>query len=221
MKSFLALVPLVFATSLGYAADAPTAAPAASPVIGLPAAPAPTPSPAPERIEAAKVLMTNMHFADTLAKVLDSHKESMVRMIDQSTMMMPPGSASAEDKAAYKKDMLETYNSAMTTQACLDGMVNVYASLFTVDELNGMAGFYGSPAGQALVAKTFELQQKSGEVLQKQMQIVMPQLQAKQKAFVAAHPAKTAPAPPLPKTMTPGAQSAAAPTAAPTAPATK
>ena len=220
MKSFLALVTLVSATSLGYAADAPAAAPAAAPVIGLPAAPATTPPPAPERIEAAKNLMTNMRFEATLGKVLDSRKESMVRMIDQSTMMMPPGSASEAEKTAYKKDMLDTYNAAMTTQSCLDGMVDVYASLFTADELKGMAEFYGSPAGQALVAKTFELQQKSGEVLQKQMQIVMPQLQAKQKAFVAAHPAKTAPTP-NPITVPNNTPSAAAAQPAPAAPATK
>jgi hypothetical protein len=75
-------------------------------------------------------------------------------------------------------------------------MVKVYASLFTVEELKGMSDFYASPAGQALVNKTMDLQQKSGEVLQGQMQIVMPKLQAKQKAFVAAHPAPKAPTPP-------------------------
>jgi len=212
MKSYLALVPLVFATSLGYAAPAAESPPAAAPVIGLPAAPTPPPAPAPERIEAAKVLMANMHFADTLSKVLDARKESIVRMIDQSASS-PPNSASEAEKAAYRKDMLETYNSAMSTEACLDGMVKVYASLFTVDELKGMAAFYSSPSGQALVAKTMELQKQSGEVLQKQMQIAFPQLQVKQKAFVTAHPVKTAaPAPSL---------AAPAPPSAPAAPATK
>jgi hypothetical protein len=221
MKSFLPLVTLVFATSLGYAAEAPAAAPT-GPVIRPPAAPAPIPPPSPEQIAAAKVLMTNMHFADSLTKVLDSRKASIVATIDRSAMMMPPGGATKEEKAAYKKDMLDTYSAAMTPQACVNGMVNVYASLFTVDELKGMAAFYGSPAGQALVAKTFELQQKSGEVLQKQMQSVLPVLQAKQKAFSDAHPPKTTPpAPALPKTATPSAPSAAASAAAPVAPATK
>jgi hypothetical protein len=203
MKSYLALVPLVLATSLGYAAPAPAAPSAAAPVIGLPAAPTPPPPPAPERIEAAKVLMANMHFADTLSKVLDARKESIVRMIDQSASS-PPNSASDAD---------ETYSSAMSTEACLDGMVKVYASLFTVDELKGMAAFYSSPAGQALVAKTMELQKQSGEVLQKQMQIAFPQLQVKQKAFVTAHPVKTpAPAP---------SPAAPVPPSPPAAPATK
>jgi hypothetical protein len=188
MKSFLALVSLAFATSIGSAQT-----PAAAPVIGLPAAPTAEAAPSPERAAAAKVLMTNMRFSETLAKVLDVRKDQAVRYVDQTVSVLPKGAASDAEIAAYKADMLKTYNSVMSPEAAVGGMVNVYASLFTVDELKGMSDFYASPAGQALVGKTIELQQKSGEVLQKQLQIVVPQLQAKAKAFADAHTPKPAP----------------------------
>jgi len=225
MKFPLALAGLVLANSVGSLALAQSApAPSASsttPMIRPTVAPAPAaPVITPEQTAAAKTLMDSMRFATTLQKVLDSRRDGMVRMIDQSTMMMPPGSATPADIAAYKKDMLDTYNADMTAQGALDGMVKVYAALFSADELKGMADFYASPAGQALVNKTFELQQKSGEVLQAQMQIVMPKLQAKQKAFVAAHPAPAKPATP-PGALAPtgpGAPMPATPAPTPTVP---
>ena len=224
MKIPFALVSLVLATLVGPFAAAQTPAvgapaPASSPTINPTVTTAPVvpaaPAISPEQLAAAKTLMQSMRFAQTLQKVLDSRKDGMVRMIDQSTMMMPAGSAAPAELAAYKKDMLDTYLAEMSPQAALDGMAKVYATLFTVDELKGMSDFYASPAGQALVNKTFDLQQKSAEVLQNQMQIVMPKLQAKQKAFVGAHPAKTPPTPPA--ALTPAA-AAPAGAATPTTP---
>jgi hypothetical protein len=205
MKLPLGLVSLVLATSVGYSADAPSAAAPSAPrapmvapgaPLTLTAPPAP-PAPSPEAVAAAKVLMKNMRFAETLGKVLDTRKAQMAQMIDRSASMLPPGTTSAtpEELAAYKKDMMAIYLADMSVDSAIDGMVQVYAQLFTVDQLKGLADFYASPAGQALVDKTLELQQKSGMVLQGRQQVVAPKLEARQQAFVTAHKIKPAPAP--------------------------
>jgi len=228
MKIPFALVGLALATSIvpftacrksaPPAPSAPSTVPAPSAAKTVPPKPANL-APSPEQLAAAKTLMESMRFAETLQKVLDSRKDGMVRMIDQSTMMLPAGSATPAELAAYKKDMIDTYTTDMNPQAAMAGMAKVYASLFTIDELKGMSDFYASPAGQALVNKTIELQQKSGEVLQAQMQVVMPKLQAKQKAFVAAHPGKTpAKSPPTPHAALTPAAAAPAGAATPTTP---
>jgi hypothetical protein len=210
MKFPYLLAGLVVTTSIGFSADQPAAAPSAMPAPA--AAPAPVPDPtAPARLAEAQVLMQNMHFEDTMMQVLNSRKEQMARMIDQSAMMMPAGGATPAEIADYKKQMMDTWWGEVKPDQTLKQMAQVYADLFSVDDLKGMSDFYQSSAGQALVAKTLDLQQKSSTILTARMQAAMPLMQKIQKDFIAAHPAKPKPAP--------AAAPAASPPPAPAVPA--
>ena len=161
--------------------------------------------------------MENMRFRDTMMKVLDARKEGLARMVDQSATKAP-GGASPEDIADYKKRMMEAWSTEMSPDGTLQDMIKVYAELFTADDLKVMAEFYQTPAGQALVAKTLELQQKSGAILANRMQAVTPKLQKINKEFMDAHPAKPA-AVGVPSSPSPAPGSPPATPAAPSAPA--
>jgi hypothetical protein len=186
MRFFFLFAGAMALNSVGFSAD--TSAPEPTAV----AAPAADPT-AADRLAEAQVLMQNMRFRDTMMKVFDSRKEAMARMIDQSAMRMPAGSATPDEIADYKRRMLDAWWGQMKPDETLQDMAKVYADLFTVDELRAIAGFYNTPAGQTLVAKTLDLQQKSGAILAARMQASMPVLQKLQKEFVDAHPAKPIP----------------------------
>ncbi|MDO5625902.1 MAG: DUF2059 domain-containing protein [Pseudomonadota bacterium] len=57
-------------------------------------------------------------------------------------------------------------------------MVELYREVFTQEEVDGQIAFYSSPTGQAVIAKMPLLVQKSMVMTERQMQAVMPRLQA-------------------------------------------
>ncbi|MGA1197950.1 MAG: DUF2059 domain-containing protein, partial [Candidatus Latescibacterota bacterium] len=54
--------------------------------------------------------------------------------------------------------------------------IELYAEVFTEDELKGLINFYESPIGKAYIKKQPELTQKSMMLSQKMMMKVMPKL---------------------------------------------
>lgn len=53
---------------------------------------------------------------------------------------------------------------------------DIYQETFEQEEIDGLDAFYGSPAGQAFVAKMPVVMQKSMSLLQEQMQILVPRM---------------------------------------------
>jgi hypothetical protein len=54
--------------------------------------------------------------------------------------------------------------------------VKVYADAYTEQELDGIIGFYKSPAGQAMIAKTPAIMAKSNQLIQQQMEPAMAEI---------------------------------------------
>jgi hypothetical protein len=75
--------------------------------------------------------------------------------------------------------------------------IDLYASAYTEEEVDGILAFYKSPVGQALLAKTPELITKSGAIVNGRMQELGPRMQEVmadlQKQLQAAHPDKAPP----------------------------
>ncbi len=61
--------------------------------------------------------------------------------------------------------------------------LKVYMDTYTEEELDGILAFYKSPAGQAFVAKTPQLMQRSMQLMQEQMANVQPRLEEASKEF--------------------------------------
>jgi len=62
-------------------------------------------------------------------------------------------------------------------------IVQVYSDTYTDQELDGILAFYHSPAGQALVAKSPQLMNKTMQLVQSQVSTVQPQLQQANEEF--------------------------------------
>jgi uncharacterized protein len=62
-------------------------------------------------------------------------------------------------------------------------LVQVYTETYTDQELDGILTFYRSPSGQALVAKSPQLMNRTVELVQQKMTAVQPQLQQANEDF--------------------------------------
>ena len=73
-------------------------------------------------------------------------------------------------------------------------LASVYAATFTQDEIDGQTAFYRTPAGQALIAKTPELTDRTMAAMQTRMQALMPRIQQRMESAMKAAATASAPA---------------------------
>jgi len=109
----------------------------------------------------------------------------------------------------WSREMTGLIRQEVNWEALRPMMIAVYRDTFTQREIDGMLRFYGSPTGQAVIAKLPQTLQKSMEFMQERIGKLMPQIaqlqkdtmQAMQRAQaraggVAASTAPQQPAPP-------------------------
>jgi hypothetical protein len=82
-----------------------------------------------------------------------------------------------EQAARMQKKMIDLIFEELSWKNLKDDMINVYADVFTQEELAGLINFYRSPLGQALVEKGPELSKRTIAVSQSHAQSLMPRIQ--------------------------------------------
>ena len=118
----------------------------------------------------------------------------MSQMLEQMTTRMK---TSADQQAAnlhftpeqktiyddYQQKLNQLLAGYMSWDKMKPVMVQVYAETYTDDELNGILNFYRSPAGQAMVAKSPQLMNKTMGAVMQQMGPLQTQMQQLTKDF--------------------------------------
>jgi hypothetical protein len=127
----------------------------------------------PETQTAAAKLMGLLE----MEKNFDSSMQQAVKMqegmIDQMDLSESEKTEARQAMAGSMKVTLEKFSWSK-----MEGMfVEIYAEVFTVEELEGIISFYESPAGQKFITKQPELMAKTMEKMQIVMAELMPAIQ--------------------------------------------
>ncbi len=142
------------------------------PVVLAAGALAQQPAPAPSSIDPAKRAAIEevlaLSKADQMIPQMLTQVEQIIKpQIEQS---LPPEIQNSSRRAEITADLEEFENrlwtiirNRMDFAKMKPDMVKLYDETFTTEELNGIAGFYKSPAGQALLQKLPILTAKSVE----------------------------------------------------------
>lgn len=154
-------------------------------------------------------VLKKMHFAEMMNKILEQQKQAIMQMTArQGGGKLPPGTTK-EEMAAFQAKVLDKVFSQIQGSDMENDIAQIYSKVFSPDELNGLADFYDTPTGQALIAKQPAVQQQMMQVMMPRMMALQPQIQQMTSDFKAEQAAKAAAAAPA----------APAPAAAPAAPA--
>lgn len=124
-------------------------------------------------------ILVNTAHAQEESKLILSEKlltvMEMQKTLEQSfrgvTKMMPGG-----EQSAAGQQVMEIIMKELSWENIKGDYIELYAEVFTIEELKGLIAFYESPAGQAFVKKQPELNQKSMMLSQKMMMKIMPKL---------------------------------------------
>ena len=144
---------------------------------------------AAQRTLAAK-LLDLMQVERTMNQQFDAMRSSQLEAMQN----MLSGQTSPEAKQRLQKAfsaITDMIKKELSWSAIKPSFVDLYASTFTADELNGLIAFYESPVGQTYVAKSPDLMQKTMEATSDRMQTLMPRIQ---KLLMEAMPPPAPPA---------------------------
>ncbi len=179
---FLLVAPL-FASG-AFAADTP--APAASP------SPAPAAAPAvPPATQAdGEAVFKAMHYDTMLNQILEQQKRVVIGMTRQITMRMNAPGTSPQELEAFQQKAVDTAWADIKPDEIYADVARGFSVIFTRDQLQQIAAFYNTPAGQALSGKQTEIQQKIVEALRPRLMAVVPKIQQMAKDFAAEQEAK-------------------------------
>jgi hypothetical protein len=156
-----------------------------------------TPGEVKATVEDADRVLKKMHFSEMFAKMIDQQKQAMAKMFMQQNGKLPPNTT-REEMAAFQSKVLDKVFSQMAGPDMENAVAQVYSNVFTPDELNGLAEFYDTPTGQALIAKQPEAQQQMMQVMMPKIMAMQPEIQQMQKDFSAQQAAKAAAQTPTP-----------------------
>jgi len=169
------------------------------------------PAPTAATLADAENVFRVMRFDEMMGKMIESQKKAMSPMIMQSmTAVAARMNLTPEEKeeflAMQKKGFDDMMSSIMGPEMRAD-MAKAYSETFSKEELAGLANFYGTPTGQALVDKTPAVSAKMQQLMMPRLQQSMMQLQKTARDFAvdikAKHDAAAAAAVPAPAPAAP------------------
>ncbi len=123
----------------------------------------------------AEAVIGKMKFDTMIAKMLEQQKKGMLAMTKKMA-----GNSKGVNQAefdAYQAKVMDAMNAAMKPEDMKADFAKVYSEVFTKGELQGLADFYDSPTGQAMIDKQPEVQQKTMAAIMPRMMAAMPKVQ--------------------------------------------
>jgi hypothetical protein len=138
--------------------------------------------------------------------MMDQLMGGVKKQVQQITESMPGADQATPDQkkqmADFQQRVMDVVNQKIGWKALEPDFINLYASTYTEEELDGIVGFYKSPIGQKMIEKTPELTTKSTQITQQKMTELQPILNQmvqdfmKQMAAATGKPAPAQTAPP-------------------------
>ncbi len=190
MKGFLVCALLLAAAPTLHAQQqAPAGAAAASPAPAATAS-APAPASAVDMADDAQVdrLMAVMHARESTEAVWPRLEAMQRQMAQQAAAGKPLDAAHRAQLDAYLEKTSARMREAMAWERLEPAMRDAYRSTFDRAEMEAMIGFYGSPEGQQVIAKTPLLMENSMRAMQGIIGPMMEKLKADLEAMTPAAP---------------------------------
>jgi hypothetical protein len=137
----------------------------------------------------AQALVDQMHFDKLIERMIEGQRKAMTRMMEQTTERAP-SKISPEDRAALQKRMMDLIVEAMDPEQMKNDTAQIYADVFTKEQIAAMAAFNATPAGQAMIDKQPEIQQRLQDLMMPRMMSIRPKLRELTKEFIEQQKAK-------------------------------
>lgn len=138
----------------------------------------------------AEDVLSKMKFEEMFEKIIEQQKKSVVEMTRNMTGKVKD--ADADEVAAFQGKVMDVMFAEMNPEAMKADFAKVYSEVFTKAELKGLADFYGTAAGQAMIDKQPEVQKRTMEIMMPRMMAGMAKIGPMSAEFAKQQAAKRA-----------------------------
>lgn len=123
------------------------------------------------RVAAAEKLLSVMNLKEMTAQILSQIKDM------QMAQFMNTVEKDEADSKAFQEKLMAFLTKELSWENLKGDYVNLYAEVFTEEELKGLTDFHNSPVGQKYLKKTPELMRRSMQISQERMMKILPEMQ--------------------------------------------
>lgn len=124
----------------------------------------------------AEELFATLHMDQTMAQLM----KLVMAQVQQSVNSVPGAENMTADQKAkvadFQKRVAALVSEKVGWKALEPDFVDLYATTYTEEELDGILAFYKSPVGQKMLEKTPELMARGVQISQRRMAELQPQL---------------------------------------------
>ncbi|OQX26511.1 MAG: hypothetical protein BWK80_10065 [Desulfobacteraceae bacterium IS3] len=125
------------------------------------------------RVAAAEKLLSVMNLKEMTAQILSQIKDMQMAQI----MNTVSSEKDRADSKVFQGKMMDFLTKELSWENLKGDYVNLYAEVFTEEELKGLTDFHSSPIGQKYLKKTPELMRRSMQISQERMMKILPEIQ--------------------------------------------
>lgn len=140
----------------------------------------------------AEEVLQKMGFERMMLRIVERQKAAHVSAIQEMAASTGAKEADINPFVVFQKKVMDATVAAMDIEGMKGDLTRIYSETFTKDELRGIADFYGTAAGQALLAKEQEVGQKLHAVLSPRFEGALSSFDALAEEFVAEQAKKLA-----------------------------
>ncbi len=126
------------------------------------------------KVEELFTVMRLDHTMDQLMAAIRQQTGNIVKSAPGFDQMTPEQKKITEQ---FQQKVMATAMETVGWKAMEPDMLNLYASTYSTQEIDGIIAFYKSPVGQTMLDKTPELSQKSIAITQERAKALQPKLQ--------------------------------------------
>ena len=121
----------------------------------------------------AEELLVLTEAKKNLEKSFDMIKQMQMARIKNTNL----SGEDAQNAAYLQEEVMNILEKEMSWDNLKEDYIDIYAEIFTEEELQGIIAFYKTPIGRKFIERTPEVMQKSFQISQKQMALLMPKIQ--------------------------------------------
>jgi hypothetical protein len=121
-------------------------------------------------------LFTVLHLDQTMKQVMDAVLKQVKDASQQQLVGVTLTDAQQKKFDDFQQNVFDLVNAQMSWSKIEPDYIKLYDDAYTEEQIDGILSFYKSPVGQAMIAKTPDLTNKSLQISQGRMKAIQPQL---------------------------------------------
>lgn len=146
----------------------------------------------PATLADAEEVMRRMNLDQMVDKMMAQQKKMGIQISKQMVARMGASAEQVSDMEALQTKVVEALFPKETIDQMKKDITRIYSEVFTQEELKGLADFYGTELGRAMVDKQPLMQQKMSEAMMPQIQQNMAKVQQIAKEYAETVKARKA-----------------------------